>query len=38
MIDAGRSEIERRGLDLLRRLTGQDTTAAAAPDGGSDPR
>ena len=38
MIDAGRSEIERRGLDLLRRLTGQDTAAAAAPDGGSDPR
>jgi hypothetical protein len=38
MIDASRSEIERRGLDLLRRLTGQDTTAAAAPDGGIDPR
>ncbi len=40
IMDAGRSEIERRGLDLLRRLTGEqpDSAAAATPDDGSDPR
>ena len=40
VVEAGRSEIERRGLDLLRRLTGQgqDSAAADTTDGGSDPR
>ena len=39
IVEAGRSEIEKRGLDLLRRLTGQQQdSAAVTPDGGSDPR
>ncbi|MEJ2481741.1 MAG: AsmA family protein [Gemmatimonadota bacterium] len=38
IVEAGRSEIEKRGLDLLRRLTGQDSAAAVPPDGESEPR
>ncbi|MCL7978238.1 MAG: AsmA family protein [marine benthic group bacterium] len=40
IVEAGRSEIERRGLDLLKRLTGEpeDSAAAGTPDDESDPR
>jgi hypothetical protein len=36
IIDAGRSEIEKRGLDLLRRLTSQGQDSAAVPGAAAD--